>query len=1174
MRLTQPLSKLLFMASATLGLCTINLPAMAAPPAFAEYIRDGSSSIILGRDVDPASLNIQGNRIFAAGRSQSNASGTESKWSALRLNQHGALDISFDRDGKDSYHVKNTTINRDWSSSGGFMLPNGKIILTGAIETDSMFASTQELAVLKLNEDGSRDTSFGNNGELYLPLASTVKVKTVRMTPTPTGVILAVSHTSGSQVSVMHVTQNGALDPNFGNGSINGMGEYNIPITLEDMLITPSGHILLLGQDGTLAMLESDGSTLNSNFGNQGMTTPNTTFNKKMHGMALQTVSGQTKIVVVGEARKPQPSTATTEYTVMRLNQDGSLDNTFGNQTPTNGFGLYHKSGSPYHHFGHAIAVSASNELFISGTYTLTSVSRLAVFKLNEDGIIDASFGNNGLFDSFQINDLGSKQHQLLIQPDGKILGMAEDRNYYTIYRLLSNGTLDTSFGRMRFENYISSLPSINYNIGSAYTPTGVIHPYDSDNQNSNPGYLGTTLTIQRAGGANPNDEFLPIGNLSFQSGSALLYGSIPVGNVNLSTPGFISIQFGRYGQEVISEVASSLAYRNTSMGVGSVYLEWTFSDGTNARTVPMQVNFRPNSPPSLTGGTPLNPLFKYSSNSVILFNGYVAQDAENNQFKQLTVTVNNVQNNSEHLLHQALQFKLEDGQSGSISNHGIDYSVSVNNNIATVVFDWPNLATAAEISSFVNNLAYTSYRPDYNAVLTRDVTITALQDDGGGSNDTAALQIKSTVNILPRRKLYITINGYVPVSATGKKLGLLVKENNFNMGAYSLNTNLTTPTEIAAVLEGNTYTVNITEQPTDPWQTCTAGNTASGVMTSQGKTVNITCTTDTHTVRGNASGIQGSGLVLQNNGGDDLAVNSNGIFTFNQTVASGQPFNVSIKSTPNSPKQTCQIAGNTGTIQGVDVSSVEVICARVQHTVTINHNGNGSTMPASSIQVGDELTTSISLLPNAGHQALATGCNGTQSGNTYTTGQITSDCTIDVTFVPKKYHIGGTSSNILGSGLTLQNNNGDDLTVTDDNGFTFNQPITHGQPYAVSIKTMPTSPRQTCTLQNASGTVAAADVTDVHVQCQRIQHSVTITSTGTGSTVPANSVQVGDELTVDINLQPPQGQTASASGCDGTLSGLVYTTGEITSDCTVNVMFFISPLIFDDGFETSSGTP
>jgi N-acetylneuraminic acid mutarotase len=82
------------------------------------------------------------------------------------------------------------------------------------------------------------------------------------------------------------------------------------------------------------------------------------------------------------------------------------------------------------------------------------------------------------------------------------------------------------------------------------------------------------------------------------------------------------------------------------------------------------------------------------------------------------------------------------------------------------------------------------------------------------------------------------------------------------------------------------------------------------------------------YTISGTAVDLAGNngGLVLQNNGQDDLPVNANGEFHFASTIASGTTFNVSVFTQPSSPVQQCTVAHGSGTAIS-DVSDVKVEC-------------------------------------------------------------------------------------------------------------------------------------------------------------------------------------------------------------------------------------------------------
>jgi len=166
------------------------------------------------------------------------------------------------------------------------------------------------------------------------------------------------------------------------------------------------------------------------------------------------------------------------------------------------------------------------------------------------------------------------------------------------------------------------------------------------------------------------------------------------------------------------------------------------------------------------------------------------------------------------------------------------------------------------------------------------------------------------------------------------------------------------------------------------------------------------------YTVGGTVTGLAGSGLVLQNNVGDDLAVSTNGTFTFATAVANGAAYAVTVKTQPSGPSQTCTASNNTGAIADANITGVSIVC----------------------------------------------------SVNAYT--------------------VSGTVSGLAGSGLVLRNNGIDDLTVSANGMFTFAAAVADGAGYAVTVKTQPEAPPQTCVVGNGSGTVSGANVTSVTISC------------------------------------------------------------------------------------------
>ncbi|HTU67412.1 MAG TPA: putative Ig domain-containing protein [Steroidobacteraceae bacterium] len=81
-------------------------------------------------------------------------------------------------------------------------------------------------------------------------------------------------------------------------------------------------------------------------------------------------------------------------------------------------------------------------------------------------------------------------------------------------------------------------------------------------------------------------------------------------------------------------------------------------------------------------------------------------------------------------------------------------------------------------------------------------------------------------------------------------------------------------------------------------------------------------------TIGGAVSGLTGTGLVLTNNGGDDLAITANGNFTFSRMVVARSAYNVAVKTQPSG--QACTVTNGTGELTNDNFGGVLVNCTAV----------------------------------------------------------------------------------------------------------------------------------------------------------------------------------------------------------------------------------------------------
>jgi hypothetical protein len=128
---------------------------------------------------------------------------------------------------------------------------------------------------------------------------------------------------------------------------------------------------------------------------------------------------------------------------------------------------------------------------------------------------------------------------------------------------------------------------------------------------------------------------------------------------------------------------------------------------------------------------------------------------------------------------------------------------------------------------------------------------------------------------------------------------------------------------------DGTDYEATVATLPTNPSQTCSVANGTGTLAGADVTDVEVTCTTDQFTVGGTVSGLEGDEVVLQNNGGDDLAVAANGSFTFATALDDLSSYDVTVATQPDG--QFCSAANASGTLAGDDVDDVAVDCVDIE---------------------------------------------------------------------------------------------------------------------------------------------------------------------------------------------------------------------------------------------------
>ncbi|MBS1151569.1 MAG: hypothetical protein H6Q89_3267, partial [Myxococcaceae bacterium] len=345
------------------------------------------------------------------------------------------------------------------------------------------------------------------------------------------------------------------------------------------------------------------------------------------------------------------------------------------------------------------------------------------------------------------------------------------------------------------------------------------------------------------------------------------------------------------------------------------------------------------------------------------------------------------------------------------------------------------------------------------------------------------------------------------PVALGGKVTGLvgagLVLQNN---GAADLPVLPGAASYAFSVARDTPYLVTVKAQPTNPRQTCLVANPGGTTASVDVLGLDLTCTTELLTVGGTVTGLAGAGLVLHNSDGTDLPLAA-GATSYSFNVPSNGAYAISVISQPVNPSQLCTVANGTGTVPSTNVGNVHVTCTTSTFTVggtvsgllgaglVLQNNGGGdlvvpagATTYAFSAASGSPWSVSVKTQPMGPNQV----CAVSNPTGTVTNANVVS---VAINCATTTFAVGGTVTGLLGTGLTLQNNGGADLTLTPGTTqYSFTVPS--GGPYAVTIKSQPVSPTQLCTVVNPTGTVTTT-VANVHVTCATANFTVGGTITG-----------------------------------------------------------------------------
>lgn len=323
----------------------------------------------------------------------------------------------------------------------------GSFCMASALHTDGKIVaagyngnSTNAVLVAQYNSDGSPDADFNGTGMLQfsfgftyeegLAVATTAEGRTVVGGISFGDAAFAMLNPDGSFYQSFN--SGGKLRISFGSG--NGS-------RIEKLRVLPDGKILAAGRayNGNdfdfMALKVDQFGILDPDFGTDGKVVVNVG-GYADYGYDFD-IQSDGSIVIGGFSMNAQSESS---FTAIRLNSDGSRDNSFGQN------GRFLLSLGSLHNEIDAVKVQDDDKILLAGRTDFNSI----IIRLTSNGLPDNTFGSSG----YTITDIAGsddRYYDVALQPDGRILaagwvftefGLTE----HVVVRYTGNGSVDNSF--------------------------------------------------------------------------------------------------------------------------------------------------------------------------------------------------------------------------------------------------------------------------------------------------------------------------------------------------------------------------------------------------------------------------------------------------------------------------------------------------------------------------------------------------------------------------------------------------------------------------------------------------------------------------------------------------------------------------------------------------------
>ncbi|AZQ60807.1 T9SS type A sorting domain-containing protein [Flammeovirga pectinis] len=450
----------------------------------------------------------------------------------------------------------------------------GKMILVGS----TYEGSTAKFGICRVNLDGTLDTTFGTNGWTKADFFNYYQHPYGIALNSDNEIYIVGNAANQSQSkiygAILKLTENGLKDTSF---SSDGMLTYLSPSSyhtnFNDIIIQSDGKLVIGGQwdstdDQLLFVRFNVNGTVDSSFGSSGELRMNVSSSGSfMEGISDMTVASDGDILATGWHL--YSGTAKNEAFAIRITANGTRDTSFG----SNGYvAIDLGTGSSS---GKGIFEDTNGKIYIGGNSNKThsdgsDYRTIGAVRLNADGTFDTSFSDDGKDEFFAeypgYGTVSIEVHGSLLQSDGKFL-VTGGTYGTTVARWDTDGNLDTTFSDDGYNHFEGHSNDWGYQImeyGDRLYQVGWAD--DPDTGEDGRGFTlfrlfkeDVDMMYNQATTENAQSDFVQTGNdITIAGGKIEVCGKLNPFNIS-------SLTFSTNGTTDIDDITSAKLYYSTT---------------------------------------------------------------------------------------------------------------------------------------------------------------------------------------------------------------------------------------------------------------------------------------------------------------------------------------------------------------------------------------------------------------------------------------------------------------------------------------------------------------------------------------------------------------------------------------------------------------------------------